>query len=253
MLQEVLANLPELEPRKRVVSVLSGGLDSTVVTYLLVKKYGVDNVIALTFNYGQKHSIELDKAFTTCQRLGIAQHSIDITFLGDVIAKVSALVQGSEVEMPTIQDVLGEPQPVTYVPYRNMILNSIAFSFAESNDAIFIFNGLQAHDEYSYWDTSSEFTRRINAVSELNRKNAIICYSPLVEFSKKQEIEVAVELDVPFENTWTCYSGEQGEGACGTCPSCAERIMNFAKAGIIDPCPYAIDINWDQLIEENRE
>ena len=253
MLKDVLETLPQLTQGKRVVSVLSGGLDSTIVTYTLVEKYGKDNVIALSFNYGQRQSIELYKAKTTCEKLGIGHHIIDISFLGTVVEKVSALSATGNVAMPTIEEILGEPTPPTYVPYRNQILFSIALAFAESNNAKYIFNGLQAHDEYSYWDTTQEFVKRMNNVSELNRKELIEIVSPFVEFSKKDEIKVGMELNVPFVDTWTCYSGENGHGACGKCPSCSERIQNFAMAGFIDPCPYEIEIPWTDIIKDNSE
>jgi len=253
MIDEVLNRLPELSSGKRVVSVLSGGLDSTIVTYLLVKKYGAENVVALSFNYGQRHTVELEKAAITCSKLGIPHKLLDISFLGKVVENVSALSSSGNVEMPTIEDVLGEPQPVTYVPYRNMILFSIGLSFAESNNAQYVFNGLQAHDEYSYWDTTSEFTSRMNLVSELNRKNEVKVISPFVEFSKKDEILIGEELNVPYFDTWTCYRGEEGHGACGKCPSCSERIMNFAKAGIKDPLSYEVPIPWDTLIAESSD
>jgi 7-cyano-7-deazaguanine synthase len=253
MLNEVLSRLPEIEEGTKVVSVLSGGLDSTIVTYTLVKKYGAENVVALSYNYGQKQSVELEKAILTCQKLGVVHKILDISFLGEVVSKVSALSRVGNVAMPTIEDVLGEPQPVTYVPYRNLILFSIGMSFAESNNASFVFNGLQAHDEYSYWDTTKAFVQSVNNVSELNRKNSVKIVSPFVEFSKKDEIQVGKELNVPWIDTWTCYEGDNGKGACGRCPSCSERIMNFAKAGIKDECPYAIDVPWDKLIEENSE
>jgi len=155
--------------------------------------------------------------------------------------------------MPTIESILGHPQPPSYVPFRNLVLFSIAFTFAESNEAQFIFNGLQAHDLYSYWDTSQEFTDRLNSITVLNREHNIKLVSPFVQFSKKDEIIVGKELGVPWIDTWTCYVGEQGHGACGKCPSCSERIMNFAQAGLKDECPYEIEIPWNRLIEENSE
>jgi 7-cyano-7-deazaguanine synthase len=185
--------------------------------------------------------------------LGIAHHVIDISFLGDVIKNVSALSDAGNVEMPTIEDILGLATPPTYVPYRNLLMFSIALSFAESNNAQFVMNGLQAHDEYSYWDTTKEFVSRMNKISELNREQFIEIVSPFVEFSKYEEISVGKELNVPWIDTWTCYTGEHGNGACGKCPSCSERIMNFAKAGIMDDCLYEIEIPWDRLIEENSE
>lgn len=233
----------------KVVSILSGGLDSTILTYKLVGEFGTDNVYALTFNYGQRHNIELDKARLTCEKLGIPLRVIDISFLGDVVAPVCALVSDTKVDMPTIQDVLGDPQPPTYVPYRNMIMNSIGFSFAESIGAERIYSGLQVHDEYGYWDTSQNFIDRINNVSSLNRQHGITLWAPFAAMSKADEIDIGLKLGVPFEDTWTCYRGEEGNGACGTCPSCSERIMNFAKAGLIDPCPYEISIDWSTLIE----
>ena len=252
-LSNVLNTLPELEAGKKVVSVLSGGLDSTILTYMLVAKYGFENVVALSYNYGQKHSIELEMAAKTCEKLNINHKILDITFLGDIIAPVSALSATSDLVMPNIEDILGEPQPISYVPYRNLILFSIALSFAESNNAAFIMNGLQAHDLYAYWDTTQEFTDRVNAISELNRKNAIQIVSPFVTFTKKDEIEVGLELNVDWSETWTCYNGDSVNGACGRCPSCSERIMNFAKAGIKDTCNYSIDIDWDKLIFSEKE
>jgi len=93
----------------------------------------------------------------------------------------------------------------------------------------------------------------MNAVSELNREQMIEIVSPFVEFSKKEEIRVGQELGVDWNTTWTCYAGENGNGACGKCPSCSERIQNFAMAGIRDTCPYEIDIPWDKIIEANSE
>jgi len=253
MLNTVLNKLPDLSNGKKVISVLSGGLDSTIVTHTLVRKYGAENVLAISYNYGQKQSIELEKAIGTCKSLKIKHRILDISFLGEIVAPVSALSAVGDVKMPTIEDVLGDPTPPTYVPFRNEILFSIGLSFAESNNAEFVFNGLQAHDEYSYWDTTKEFVKRMNSVSELNREQMITIVSPFVEFSKKEEIQVGKELDIDWNTTWTCYEGENGEGACGKCPSCSERIMNFAMAGIKDTCPYAIEIPWEQLIEENKD
>lgn len=231
------------------VSILSGGLDSTVLTYWMVDKFGADNVVALTFNYGQRHNVEIEGAVKTCKRLGVAHHILDISFLGDIVAPVSALAANTEVAMPTIADVLGDPQPKTYVPYRNMILNAIGFSFAESNGADEIYSGLQIHDEYGYWDTTHAFIDSMNGVSANNRMHAVKLVAPFADMSKYDEIEIGKKLGVVFEDTWTCYRGEVGNGACGVCPSCSERVFNFAKAGLADPIKYEVDIPWADLIE----
>lgn len=233
---------------KKKISILSGGLDSTILTYKLVKEFGKENVIALIFQYGQRHSIELEKAKITCEKLEIPHRIIDINFLGDIVAPVCALSAKKEVEMPTIHDVIGDPAPVTEVPYRNQIFISIGFAAAQSWSADEVFLGIQCHDEYQYHDTSEYFVNNINALSALNRKHDIKLVTPFLHMSKKEEIEIGVKLKVPFGDTWTCYRGEEGNGACGTCPSCSERIQNFAKAGLIDPCKYEKKINWDKEI-----
>ena len=236
------------------VLVLSGGLDSTILAYKIHSelKEG-EKLFAITYNYGQRHSIEIDKAKMTCQKLGIDHRIIDISFIGDIIAPVSALSNKKEVAMPTIKDTVGHPQPVSYVPFRNLLLTSMAMTFAESNGADEVYLGLQSIDSYAYWDTSPEFVESFNNVSALNRLKSISLKAPFISMTKKDEILLGLTLNVPFEDTWTCYSGEEGHGACGTCPSCSERIMNFAKAGLKDPCRYAKEIDWDKLIEKVKE
>ena len=255
MLNDFKTTLPNV---KKVVCILSGGLDSTVVTYLAVDRYGKKNVSALTFYYRQKQGdAEILCAKKTCERLGINHLLIDLTFLGDMVQGVSANIQGTHIKMPNIVQILGEPQPCTYVPYRNMILNSIAFSFAEANEASAVFSGLQSHDCYGYWDTTPEFINAVNSVAILNRQHNIQIYAPFVELAKVDEIQLGVELNVHFEETFTCYNpryaGVNTPIACGICPSCAERIMNFAKAGLADPVPYDIPLDWEQVINQYRE
>jgi 7-cyano-7-deazaguanine synthase len=247
-LEQALAKLPETE--HNVVSVLSGGLDSTILTYILAKKYGKDRVYALSYNYGQKQKRELDMARATCNWIGIKHKVLDLSILGEIVKEVSANINGTDVSMPTIKDVLGDPQPKTYVPFRNMILNSLAFSFAESNKASHVFTGLQVHDEYGYWDTSQRFVDSMNAVADQNRSHKVKLEAPFSALSKYEEILIAQELgDVVFEYTLTCYDPDADGNSCGKCPSCSERIANFAKAGIKDPIPYNMDIPWDKLIK----
>lgn len=246
-LEQALATLPETE--HNVVSVLSGGLDSTILTYILVKKYGRDRVFALSYNYGQKQKRELDMAKATCNWLGIAHKVLDLSILGDIVKNVSANISGTGVAMPTIKDVLGDPQPKTYVPFRNMILNSLAFSFAESNKASHVFTGLQVHDEYGYWDTTQRFVDGMNAIAGQNRSHKVKLEAPFSALSKYDEILIANELgNVQFIFTLTCYNPDADGNSCGKCPSCSERIANFAKAGVKDPIPYSINIPWEQLI-----
>jgi len=247
-LEQALAKLPETE--HNVVSVLSGGLDSTILTYILVKKYGKERVYALSYDYGQKQKRELLMASASCSWLGVKHKVLDLAILGEIVKEVSANIGGTNVSMPTIKDVLGDPQPKTYVPFRNMILNSLAFSFAESNKASHVFTGLQVHDQYGYWDTTQRFVDSMNAVADQNRSHKVRMEAPFSHLSKYEEILIAQELgNVLFECTLTCYNPDVEGKSCGKCPSCSERIANFAKAGIKDPIPYSIDIPWDNLIK----
>lgn len=237
-----MISLPENELNNIVI--LSGGLDSTILTYLLVDKYGSDKVIALTFDYNQRHDIEIQKAILTTEKLKIKHKILNINFFGELVKDATCLVSSSSIKTPNIKEVLGDPQPVTAVPYRNMLFLTLALSFAESNNANKVFIGVQSCDLYGYWDTTPDFINAINNVSILNRKFQITIESPFVNLTKKDEILIGNNLGVDFEDTHTCYNPDYLNRSCGVCPSCSERIKNFIDAGIVDPIPYSIDINW---------
>lgn len=225
------------EQSDNAVVSLSGGLDSTILTYLLVEAYGEDNVACISFNYNQRHDIELQKAKTTTKKLGVRHKVIDTSFLGELVKDVSAMVKG-DVATPTVQDILGDPQPVTYVPYRNMILSSLTASYCESIGFNAVAMGIQAIDSYSYWDTTPDFARSINEIFSLNRKANMRIITPFVDLTKVDEIEMGIELGVSFEDTHTCYNPTEDGLSCGICPSCAERLAAFEKVGIKDPLKY---------------
>lgn len=222
---------------KKIV-ILSGGLDSTVALYKTVSEIGAENTFALSFDYNQKHKIELQKALISTKKLGVNHKIIDIGFFGELIKEKSALSGSSDsIQVPSIEDVLGHPQPVTYVPFRNGLFSMLAFSYAECVEAEGIVIGLQAHDLYQYWDTTLDTVQKLNEYAKLNREILIQIEAPFVNMSKAEEIKLGVELKVPFEDTHTCYD-PQNNKSCGKCPSCAERIQNFELAGVKDPIEY---------------
>ena len=228
-----------------VLVVLSGGLDSSVVTMMLVDQYGRDHVKAVTFDYDQKQKIEVLKAKELCAVLYVKHTILDLRVLAEIAKPMSANISGTDIDMPNIKEVLGDPQPVTYVPFRNMILLSLALSHAEVQGCTKVYTGLQVHDEYGYWDTTQKFVDSMNSVATQNRQKRIEILAPFSQMSKADEIEIAIELgqfDL-LKHTLTCYE-PKGVLSCGKCPSCAERIMNFMKVGRKDPIPYDIEIDW---------
>ena len=128
-LQTALDRLPDTN--KNVLAVLSGGLDSSVMTMMLVKKYGANAVSAISYDYGQKQRVELEKAFELCNKLGISHKILNLDILGEIARPMSANIGGTDIAMPNIKDVLGDPQPPTYVPFRNLIMLSLTMSAAE--------------------------------------------------------------------------------------------------------------------------
>jgi len=219
---------------------LSGGLDSTTTLRLAVEKYGPSKVRAVSFNYGQRQKIELQLAAKSCARLSVEHRVIDIPFLNTINQGFSANVD-TGIEMPTIHDILGDPQPITYVANRNMILMSIVASFAETVGSDLILAGFQSNDTYGYWDTTPDFIKKMNAVLGLNRQAGLQIICPFVELNKKEEIQAVFELDGNldlFSSTITCYNPDSEGRSCGTCPSCAERILAFQKLGFKDPIVY---------------
>lgn len=224
---------------KSALVVLSGGLDSTAALRFAVEDY--DSVEAISFFYNQKQSIELELAAKTCKNLGVTHNIVDISFLGNIAKSFSTNISGSNIDMPTINDVLGDPQPVTYVPNRNMIMLSIAACQAEVRGIKTVICGFQSNDTYGYHDTTISFLDKVNAVLSENRTHKIKILAPFIAMSKYHEVNGVYELDGNvdlFKNTITCYDpNEQGE-SCGVCPSCAERLKAFADMGLVDPIEY---------------
>lgn len=248
---DALALLPDT---KGGVVILSGGMDSTITMRLAVEKYGRENVAALTFDYGQKQKREIDMARATTQMLGVKHKIVDAGFLGEISKGFSANVD-TDMEMPTIKDVLGDPRPKTYVPNRNMILMSIAAAFAETRDVDTVITGLQSTDEYNYHDTTARWIGKVNDLLAENRILKIRLIAPFSSLSKYEELKILRELDGNVDLTLftlTCYNPDVEGNSCGVCPSCSERIANFAKLGMKDPVPYSKSIPWQELIERMK-
>lgn len=251
-LDQVKSHLPKTD--KNVISVLSGGLDSSVATMILTEHYGVNRVKAISFDYGQKQKVELEKASTLCAEIGISHRILDLSILGEIARPFSSNILGSNIAVPPIQEVLGDPMPKTYVPNRNMIMYSIAAAAAEVEGASEVFCGLQVHDSYGYHDTTQQWVDSMNVVLAHNRKNPIKISAPFAALSKYDEIMLVKEMRVLdlLKYTLTCYDPDETGRSCGKCGSCAERIAAFGRAGIVDPVEYSIPLDWDKIFYNYR-
>lgn len=233
----------------KAVVPISGGMDSSVLLHLAASRY--DEIIAISYNYGQKHKDkELNCAAYQVDRIkekigsnNITYKVIDISFFKD-ICEVSSLLN-TKIAVAKAKDVMGDPQTVNYVPYRNLMLLSISLAIAENAGASTVFHGAaQADSVAGFWDGSEEFLEQINKVSALNRRNKITVQAPLIDKSKAEIIKLGIKLGVNFGQTWTCYEGE--EQACGECTACSLRIKGFMDAGYIDPLNYKISLPWEK-------
>jgi len=240
------------------IVILSGGLDSTTLLHYIVKELK-EKVYPVSFIYGQKHSIEIEMAKEQVKILKDEGYNvndlkiINMDFMNELLKGSSALVD-NDIDIPTLEEVLGEPQPITYVPFRNLLFLSIALSYGEAVGAEKVYYGAQRHDEYSgYWDTTLCFVEKVNELVALNRLNKIRIVAPFVNLSKSEEIVIGKKLDIDYGKTWTCYEGMKDGKACGVCATCRDRIMAFVRAGEKDLIPYSVYINWDDLINKYKE
>jgi len=229
------------EPR-RAVCLLSGGLDSaTCLAY--ARREGFE-CYALSFDYGQRHHIELSAAARVAESLGAAKHLViplDLRVFGN-----SALTS-SEIEVPKARDEheMGQGIPVTYVPARNTIFLSLALAWAEVLEASDIFLGVNAIDYSDYPDCRPEFidafTRMANLATKagVEGRTKLSIHTPLILLSKAQIVALAQELGLDFSLTHSCYDPDSSGAACGQCDSCQLRLKGFAEAGIRDTVRYA--------------
>lgn len=239
--ETIKIDLPIIDEKHKAIVILSGGLDSTILTYLLHDHAIIPNMtlMALSFNYNQRHKIELEQAAKTCDKLKIEHKILNIEFFSDIIQEVSALSGNKKIDVPDLDQVTDICKPITYVPYRNQLFLTLAASVAESNYCSSIFIGAQAGDLYGYWDCTPIFIEEFNNLIHLNKNYRLSLYAPFVNLSKSQEIIIGNYLNVNFADTHSCYRGVDELGrSCGTCPTCQERLKNFKEVGIKDPLPY---------------
>ena len=217
------------------VVVVSGGLDSVTLSYLLASEHWRLHLLA--FDYGQRHVRELESARKTAHRLDARFDLVDLRSLGSLL-KGSALTD--DVPVPD-GHYAAESMRVTVVPNRNAVFLAAATAVAVAEGAELVAIGIHAGDHAIYPDCRPAFTERFEEAMRLGNEGFIDpawrVHTPFANLNKGDIVRLGAELEVPFAETWSCYKG--GLRHCGTCGTCVERREAFAIAGVADPTEYA--------------
>jgi 7-cyano-7-deazaguanine synthase len=218
-----------------VVAVISGGLDSTVMAHALHAEG--HRLLALSFDYGQRHARELDFARRVAEDLGAPWELVDLRAAG-----ITRLLRGSALTDESVDVPDGhyadESMRVTVVPNRNAVMLAIACSLAGSSGAEAVAFAVHAGDHPVYPDCRPEFVQSFEAMERIAMQGIadLRILAPFVSMTKDAIVARGAALGVPFERTWSCYRG--GELHCGRCGTCVERREAFALAGVHDPTRY---------------
>ena len=222
-------------PPQPAVVLLSGGLDSATVA-AIAKDRGF-TLHALSFDYGQRHRVELDAAKAVAQHLGVAEHRwahIDLRTFGH-----SALTD--QIDVPKDRDEAEMNDiPVTYVPARNTIFLSYAMAWAEVLESNDIFIGVNAVDYSGYPDCRPEFIQAFTRMANLATKagvegHPLTIHTPLIDLPKTEIIQRGLDLGVDYALTHSCYDPDPNGKPCGRCDSCLLRAHAFRSLGLTDP------------------
>lgn len=220
----------------RAVVLFSGGLDSTTCLGLAIKQ-GFE-CHGLSFQYGQRHAVELLAAQRVIQTLPVASHHI---IQLDPLPFSASYLTNAEQSLPAFQTTQGIAP--TYVPARNTLFLAYALAYAEALSAEAIFIGVSAIDYSGYPDCRPEFIQAFQSLAHVATKSAvegtpITIHAPLLHLSKAQTIQAGLSLGIDYALTVSCYqANDQGE-ACGKCDSCGLRRQGFLDAGVKDPTRY---------------
>ncbi len=218
------------------ISLLSGGLDSATATALAIEKG--NQVIGLSFNYGQRHKKEIVAAQSIASYLGLKEHiilNVNLsTWGGSSLTDLKQAIHN--------QGVIKNVIPNTYVPGRNTVFIAIGLSLAEARNADEIALGINAMDYSGYPDCRPDYLEAYQRLADLATKagregHGAKLWAPLVNWSKIQIVEEALRLGIPIEKTWSCYQGN--DEACGVCDSCRIRDNALRQSGRADLCVQA--------------
>lgn len=223
----------------------SGGIDSTTCVGIAVKEYGNENVITASLYYGQKHDKELQCAKKIADYYKVKHIEEDISNIMKYANQVCTLIKGgNDIQHKSYEDqikVNEDGRVDTYVPFRNGLLLSIATAYADSlfpNEKVKIFYGAHSDDNVgsAYADCSPEFSEAMDKAINIGTYKRISIERPLINMNKAEVIKTGLELQVPYELTWSCYEGKEKQ--CGKCGTCIDRKRAFELNNIDDPVGY---------------
>jgi 7-cyano-7-deazaguanine synthase len=223
--------------QKKAIILFSGGLDST--TCLAIAKAQGFQCYTLSFNYGQKHSVEVEHAKRLADFYGVAEHKILSLPIGDLAG--SSLTDKKQ----AVADYTGSSDiPNTYVPARNTIFLSFALAWAEVLDAADIIIGANNVDYSGYPDCRPDYLQAFEQVAKLATKRGregviFTIHAPLLNMNKAEIIQQGLQLGVDYRKTISCYRADDKGRACGSCDSCVYRKKGFKEANTEDPTLYA--------------
>lgn len=236
---------------RKAVILLSGGLDSTTCV-AIARNAGFD-VVGLSFDYGQRHTLELESAARVAKFMGLENHvtaKVDLRIFGG-----SALTDDIDVPKGRNSDEIAQKTdggiPVTYVPARNTIFLSFALAFAETQGASDIFIGVNALDFSGYPDCRPEYIAAYEVMANLATRSSIEgaqgikIHTPLIDMTKADIICTGLELGVDYGLTTSCYDPTPNGTSCGACDACHLRLKGFREAGKTDPVAYIEKKNND--------
>ena len=229
---------------KPAVVLLSGGLDSTTV--LAIAKAEGYTPYALSFRYGQRHTVEIEAAQRVAAAQGVVRHviaDINLRAFGG-----SALTDDIAVPHHDSAEDLGDGIPITYVPARNTVFLSFALAWAETLESSDIFVGVNALDYSGYPDCRPEYIAAYEKMANLATKAGVEgtqhlrIHTPLIDLTKAQTIQRGLDLGVDYALTHSCYDPDESGVSCGTCDSCLLRRRGFAELGLEDPVPVTAQV-----------
>lgn len=226
-----------MKTKPKAISILSGGLDSTVATSYYKDKYKIH---AITFNYGQRSSdMEIKSAVAICEKLDLKHTVIELPWL----AALGGSALTSQKEVPKLEinqldnkEFCNVTARKVWVPGRNVVFTAVATSFAEAKGAEKIIMGWDLEEAATFPDNSKKFLNAFNFVLEIGSPDDIQIKAPLIDMFKKDIVKLGEEIDAPLNLTYSCYMG--GEIHCGKCESCKRRIRAFREAKIYDNTFY---------------